>query len=94
MVIHEGPTPSATDLETRYEALFGRTQEFPLAIIVAIPVAILVILTALFIRALERAKQRHSERQIKRTVVNRNVSVTSEPWNQKKTAKQVTTFLC
>lgn len=90
LIAVKGPTPSATDLETRYEALFGRTQEFPLAVIVAIPVAVLVILTALFIRALERAKQRHSERQVKRTDVNRNVSVTSEPWNQKKTAKQKT----
>lgn len=94
MVTLEGLTPSAPDLESRYEASFERTQELPVAVFVAVPVAILVILTALFIRALERAKQRYSEGQVKRTDLNRNARVASKPCNQKKTASQVTTFLC
>ena len=91
LLLLEDPTPSARDLETRYAALFGRTQELPLAVLVAIPIAFLIILTAVFIRALERAKQKHGVGQVKKTDVNGDASVISTSCSNTETANQVTT---
>lgn len=86
----EGSTPSAHEIEARYAALFGKTQELPLAVLVAIPVAFLIILTAVFIRALEKAKQKHGAGLVKKTDMNGNVVVMSKSCSDKESTNQVT----
>ena len=70
--------------------MFGKTQDLPLAVLVAVPVAVLIILTAVFIRALEKAKQRHGMGLIKKTDVNGDAEVMSESCSDNESTNQVT----
>ena len=84
------PTPSAHEIEASYAAIFGQTQDLPLAVLVAVPVAILIILTAVFIRALEKAKQKHGVGLVKKTDMNGDAVVISESCSNKESTNQVT----
>ena len=66
LLLFEGPTPSAYEIEARYATLFGHTQRLPLAFLIAVPVFFLIILTAVFIRALERVKQKRGVGMVKK----------------------------
>lgn len=93
VVFFEGPTPSAYEIEARYAAMFGKTQDLPLAVLVAVPVAFLIILTAVFIRALEKAKQKHGVGLVKKTDMNGDAVVMSESCSDKEFTNQVTSKL-
>ncbi|XP_078357294.1 uncharacterized protein LOC144642184 [Oculina patagonica] len=84
LVVVEGPTPSAHEIESRYAALFGKAQELPLAVLVAIPVAFLIVLTAVFIRALEKAKQKHG--LVKKTDMNGDAVLMSKTCSAKESS--------
>ena len=87
MVFFQAPTPSAHEIEARYAAMFGQTEDLPLAVLVAVPVAVLIILTAVFIRALEKAKQKHGVGLVKRTDMNRDAVVLSESCSYKESTR-------
>lgn len=93
VVFLQGPTPSAHEIEARYAAMFGKTQDLPLAILVAVPVAFLVILTAVFIRALEKAKQKHVVGLVKKTDMNGDAVVMSESCSDRESCNQVTKLI-
>jgi len=92
LVLVKAPTPSAHEKEARYAALFGQTQDLPLAVLVAVPVAFLIILTAVFIRALEKAKQKHGVGLVKKTDMNGDAVVMSESCSNKESSNQVIRF--
>lgn len=92
VVFFQAPTSSAHEKEARYAALFGQTQDLPLAVLVAVPVAFLIILTAVFIRALEKAKQKHGVGLVKKTDMNGDAVVMSESCSNKESSNQVIRF--